>query len=170
MNWKSIIAIKHQPTNNQIHLRLCTKSLSLFFAFPFCVNVWSKTYTYLTIVMYITTSTSAASSLLRASSRSRFVSSLSSFKSLPARSLSPSPSPSPSSLVSQRSLGFASAVRSFRCSVPRWSHRVDWRSPLSLRAQIRTVAPAIERLERAFATMGTVFHFRLFWSCFDQLS
>lgn len=166
MNWKSIIAIKHQPTNNQIHLRLCTKSLSLFFAFPFCVNVWSKTYTYLTIVMYITTSTSAASSLLRASSRSRFVSSLSSFKSLPARSLSPSPS----SLVSQRSLGFASAVRSFRCSVPRWSHRVDWRSPLSLRAQIRTVAPAIERLERAFATMGTVFHFRLFWSCFDQLS
>ncbi|KAH9744735.1 Aconitate hydratase 3 [Citrus sinensis] len=110
--------------------------------------------------MYITTSTSAASSLLRASSRSRFVSSLSSFKSLPARSLSPSPSPSPSSLVSQRSLGFASAVRSFRCSVPRWSHRVDWRSPLSLRAQIRTVAPAIERLERAFATMAAEHPFK----------
>ncbi|KAL9453651.1 hypothetical protein AB3S75_009289 [Citrus x aurantiifolia] len=110
--------------------------------------------------MYITTSTSAASSLLRASSRSRFVSSLSSFKSLPARSLSPSPSPSPPSLVSQRSLGFASAVRSFRCSVPRWSHRVDWRSPLSLRAQIRTVAPAIERLERAFATMAAEHPFK----------
>lgn len=110
--------------------------------------------------MYITTSTSAASSILRASSRSRFVSSLSSFKSLPARSLSPSPSPSPSSLVSQRSLGFASAVRSFRCSVPRWSHRVDWRSPLSLRAQIRTVAPAIERLERAFATMAAEHPFK----------
>ncbi|KDO54657.1 hypothetical protein CISIN_1g001917mg [Citrus sinensis] len=106
--------------------------------------------------MYITTSTSAASSILRASSRSRFVSSLSSFKSLPARSLSPSPS----SLVSQRSLGFASAVRSFRCSVPRWSHRVDWRSPLSLRAQIRTVAPAIERLERAFATMAAEHPFK----------
>lgn len=166
MNWKSIIAI-HRPIIKSIW-DLYQILISLFFSFPFCVNAWSKTYTYLTIVMYITTSTSAASSLLRASSRSRFVSSLSSFKSLPARSLSPSPSPS--SLVSQRSLGFASAVRSFRCSVPRWSHRVDWRSPLSLRAQIRTVAPAIERLERAFATMGTVFHFRLFWSCFDQLS
>lgn len=99
--------------------------------------------------MYITAATSA-SSLLRAS-RSRFISSLSSFKT----SSSP-PKVSPSSFITHRSLSLSSAGRSLRCSVPRWSHGVDWRSPLSLRAQIRTVSPIIDRLERTFTTMGTV--------------
>ncbi|XP_031270938.1 aconitate hydratase 3, mitochondrial-like [Pistacia vera] len=104
--------------------------------------------------MYITASTSA-SSLLRAS-RSRLISSLSSFKT----SSSLPPKVSPSSFVAQRSLSFSSAGRSLRCSVPRWSHGVDWRSPLSLRAQIRAVAPIIDRLERTFATMATEHAFK----------
>ncbi|KAF5746069.1 aconitate hydratase cytoplasmic [Tripterygium wilfordii] len=100
--------------------------------------------------MYITASTSA-SSVLRAS-RARFSSSLSSSLSLrstvyPPLNLSPS-------ITSHRSLSFSSAFRSLRCSVPRWSHGVDWRSPVSLRSQIRAVAPVIEQFQRKIATMA----------------
>lgn len=103
--------------------------------------------------MYITGSFSAYT-LLRASRARLYSSSLSSsFKSLspslPPKSASPS-------LINHRSLS-STAARSLWCSVPRWSHRLDWRSTLSLRAQIRAVAPAIERLERKFATMGIPF-------------
>ncbi|PPR99342.1 hypothetical protein GOBAR_AA21326 [Gossypium barbadense] len=96
-------------------------------------------------------SSSASSSLLRAASsysRTRFFHS--SF-----RNLSPS---SPSLLNHQRSLASA-AVRSFHCS-PRWSHRLDWRSPFSLRAQVRAVNPVIERLERKFSTMAAEHPFK----------
>uniref|UniRef100_A0A7N0TIU7 Aconitate hydratase n=1 Tax=Kalanchoe fedtschenkoi TaxID=63787 RepID=A0A7N0TIU7_KALFE len=47
-----------------------------------------------------------------------------------------------------------SRLLSFSAAVPRWSHRAAWRSPASLRADIRTAAPLIERLERAFSTMA----------------
>ncbi|GMI83441.1 aconitase 3 [Hibiscus trionum] len=97
-------------------------------------------------------SSSASSSLLRAaSSHSRTRIFHSSF-----RNLSPT---SPSLVDHQRSLASA-AVRSFRCSVPRWSHRLDWSSPLSLRAQIRAVTPVIERFERKFATMAAEHPFK----------
>ncbi|KAI3891410.1 hypothetical protein MKW92_013345 [Papaver armeniacum] len=63
-------------------------------------------------------------------------------------------SPSSPSLTSSRSLSFATAIRSFRSSNPRWSHGYDWRSPVSLRAQIRTAAPLLERFQRKMTTMG----------------
>lgn len=112
-----------------------------------CVNAWSL----FVAAMYITTASSSASSLLRAS-RARFTSSLSSVSF--SRTFSP-PVPQVSPLTAQqRSLSFSAAVRSLRCSVPRWSHGVDWRSPLSLRAQSRVVSPVIERFQRKIATMG----------------
>lgn len=49
---------------------------------------------------------------------------------------------------------FSSALRSVRCSVPRWSHGVDWKSPASLSAQIRTASPAFNCFYRKIATMG----------------
>ncbi|KAF8409565.1 hypothetical protein HHK36_005643 [Tetracentron sinense] len=103
--------------------------------------------------MYITASSSAA--LIRAS-RVRFSSSLSSFSSI-SRTLASSSSPPKSSpsLVNYRSLSFSSSFRSLRLTPPRWSHGVDWRSPVSLRAQIRTVAPVIERFQRKIATMAS---------------
>ncbi|KAJ7981297.1 Aconitate hydratase [Quillaja saponaria] len=91
--------------------------------------------------------TTASSSLLRAT-RTRLFS--------PAFSRtfgSPSTKPSPSS-TGYHSLSYSSALRSFRCSVPRWSHGVHWRSPVNIRAQIRAVAPVIERFERKIATMA----------------
>ncbi|XP_022877543.1 aconitate hydratase, cytoplasmic [Olea europaea var. sylvestris] len=56
------------------------------------------------------------------------------------------------SSVSFRSRSFSSSLRS---SALRWSHGVDWRSPVSLRAQIRTASPVLERLERKIATMAS---------------
>lgn len=97
--------------------------------------------------MYITAS-SSASSILRASSsylRARLVS-----PSLSRTSVASSPP------KVYRSLNFSSAVRSLRFSSPRWSHGVDWRSPISLRSQIRAVAPVIEQFQRKISTMGTV--------------
>ncbi|KAL4280361.1 hypothetical protein GQ457_03G026810 [Hibiscus cannabinus] len=94
-------------------------------------------------------SSSPSSSLFRAASsysRPRF--SHSSF-----RNLSPT---SPSLANHQRSLASAA----FRCSFPRWSHRLDWSSPLSLRAHIRAVTPVIERFERKFATMAAEHPFK----------
>ena len=38
----------------------------------------------------------------------------------------------------------------------RWSNGVDWRSPLSLRAQIRRDTSVIERFQRKIATMGII--------------
>ncbi|KAA8523674.1 hypothetical protein F0562_010097 [Nyssa sinensis] len=111
--------------------------------------------------MYIVTP-SSSSALLRVS-RVRFSSSLSSFSSsLFRNSTSPSlyrpsvsfPQSSPSA-INNRSLSFSSAFRSLRSSVPRWSHGVDWRSPVSLKAQIRAAAPVIERFQRKISTMAS---------------
>lgn len=111
---------------------------------------------YIYIVMYFPTywsspSTTSSSSILRAC-RLRFVSTLSS--SLNHSFAPPSQVCPPPSTISSRSLSFSSAFRSLRCSAPRWSYGVDWRSPVSLRAQIRTASPVLERFERKIATMG----------------
>ncbi|KAJ8749251.1 hypothetical protein K2173_018730 [Erythroxylum novogranatense] len=108
--------------------------------------------------MYVTASTSA-SSVLRAS-RARLSFSLSSSLTCLSRtSVAPPPPPNPlhpsfAAADQRRSLSFTSAVRSLRCSVPRWSHGVDWRSPISLRAQSRAAAPIVERFQRKIATMA----------------
>lgn len=52
------------------------------------------------------------------------------------------------------SSSFSSALRSVRCSVPRWSHGVDWKSPASLSAQIRTASPVFNGFYRKMATLG----------------
>ncbi|KAI8557588.1 hypothetical protein RHMOL_Rhmol04G0021800 [Rhododendron molle] len=92
------------------------------------------------------TTSSASLSLLRAA-RLGFSSSL----SRTANSLVSSSHSSSPSLIKYRSL---SSFPSFR-SVSRWSHGGDWRSPLSLRAQIRSAAPVIERFQRKVATMAS---------------
>ncbi|GLU01079.1 hypothetical protein SLE2022_184050 [Rubroshorea leprosula] len=79
-------------------------------------------------------------------------------------------SPPPSSLINHRSFSFSTAVRALRCSVPRWSHGVDWRSPVSLRAQIRGVAPVIEQLERKFATMAAEHPFKAVLTSLPKLN
>ncbi|KAM1010188.1 hypothetical protein ACFX2I_045629 [Malus domestica] len=99
--------------------------------------------------MYINTASCSASSLLRAS-RARFFSSSSSavsrtFVSSPLR-------PSHHHFASLRFLSASSAARSF----PRWSHGgVHWRSPYTLRSQIRAVAPVIEQFQRKIASMAS---------------
>ncbi|KAL3508482.1 hypothetical protein ACH5RR_027883 [Cinchona calisaya] len=106
--------------------------------------------------MYVPTcssssSTTTPSAIFRAASF-RFASTLSSPSS---RSfVSPSVPKPPSSFVPCRSSKLSSAFRSLRFSVPRWSHGIDWRSPVSLRAQIRTAAPVIQSFERKIATMA----------------
>lgn len=99
--------------------------------------------------MYIFGPSSSASSLLRAS-RARFGSSLASAVAAPTSSrITPS--------VSQYTpLSYSAAARSLHCSVPRWSHGVAWRLPLSLRAQSRVVSPFIERLQRKMSTIGNL--------------
>ncbi|KAM7495574.1 hypothetical protein LguiB_030183 [Lonicera macranthoides] len=109
--------------------------------------------------MYIATSPSSSSALLRASSRVRFASSLTSSSSpSPSHSLSRnSLSPLLSHHVTYRSLSSSSsAFRYLLFSVPRWSHRFDWRSPVSLRSQIGTAPPLIERFQRKMATNAAV--------------
>ncbi|KAK9284321.1 hypothetical protein L1049_023492 [Liquidambar formosana] len=110
--------------------------------------------------MYITTSSSSSSALLRASRALYSSSSISRFAL--SRTSPQSSSPSLSNLQHQhRSVSsVSSAFRSLRTSVPRWSHGVDWRSPASLRAQIRTVAPVFERFERRIATMASEHAFK----------
>ncbi|GFP98143.1 aconitate hydratase 2 mitochondrial [Phtheirospermum japonicum] len=103
-------------------------------------------------------STSSSSSILRAYRGARFVSTISS-------SVSHSPSPtftrnSPPSKISYRSLSYSSALRPIRCSAPRWSHGVEWRSPVSLSAQIRAASPVLERFERKIATMASEHPFK----------
>ncbi|CAJ1956316.1 unnamed protein product [Sphenostylis stenocarpa] len=93
---------------------------------------------------YTKVNTDTTTSLLRAS-RSKLASSTSASVS---RTFSRS--------VPRGSPGSSPAVRSFGSAVPRWSHGVDWRSPLGLRPQIRAVAPLIERFHRRIATSGTL--------------
>ncbi|KAK6919364.1 Aconitase A/isopropylmalate dehydratase small subunit, swivel domain [Dillenia turbinata] len=102
--------------------------------------------------MYVGSSSSAT--FFRAS-RARLLS----LSSLPKpSSLSSSP---PSSLLSQsRSISFSTTFRSITCPALRWSHRVDWRSPISLRAQTRTISPVVERLERKFSSMAAEHPFK----------
>ncbi|CAN0901022.1 Aconitate hydratase 3, mitochondrial, partial [Linum grandiflorum] len=54
-----------------------------------------------------------------------------------------------------RCLSFSSALRSFRYSPRLWSHGVDWRSPLSLRARTRATSPFAERIEKSISTMAS---------------
>ncbi|KAK3027934.1 hypothetical protein RJ639_039401 [Escallonia herrerae] len=101
-------------------------------------------------------SSSSSSALLRAS-RVRFSTTLTSLgpsSALSRASASPSLSGTSFWSASFRSFSSFPAFRSLRCSAPRWSHGVDWRSPVSLRAQIRTAAPVIERFQRRIATMA----------------
>ncbi|KAL6954666.1 aconitate hydratase [Sarracenia purpurea var. burkii] len=100
-------------------------------------------------------SSSSSFSLLRAA-RDRFSSSRSGISvpfSLSRPSLS-SPRSSPS-WITYRSLSFSNSLRSLRISVPRWSHGVNWRSPISARAQIRTGGAVIEKFERKISTMAS---------------
>lgn len=97
-------------------------------------------------------SSSAASSLLRSSSSvSRPLASASRtapHQHAPSR---PGLGSSSSSICNQQR--YSSTLR----SLPRWSHRVDWKSPISLTAQIRTAAPALNQFHRKLATMGGYF-------------
>ncbi|KAL1345707.1 hypothetical protein HN51_019426 [Arachis hypogaea] len=93
--------------------------------------------------MYMTAYSSSSSMLLRATRTKLISSSLS-------RTFLSSPPPRPT--ASYRSLAFSSsAAAAFRSSsvAARWSH---WRSPLSLRSQIRAAAPVLERFHRKLAT------------------
>ncbi|KAL7000097.1 aconitate hydratase, partial [Sarracenia purpurea var. burkii] len=106
--------------------------------------------------MYITTYSSIA---IRRASRTRISSSCSlssPFSSLSRAAAASSPAQSSHSLANQcRSFSSASAFRYARCSVPRWSHGVDWKSPASLTAQIRSAASGVNRFERKIATMAS---------------
>ncbi|MED6196579.1 Acyl CoA oxidase [Stylosanthes scabra] len=91
--------------------------------------------------MYIAACSSSSSTLLRATRTKLISSSLSrTFLSPPLRPTAP-----------YRSLAFSSSAAAFRSSslAARWSH---WRSPLSLRSQIRATAPVLERFHRKLAT------------------
>ncbi|MBA0575249.1 hypothetical protein Golob_024508, partial [Gossypium lobatum] len=106
--------------------------------------------------MYITASSSPSSSLLRAASAyspTRFF--RSSFRNLTSTNQA-----SLSVINHHRRSLTSAAVRSFHCSVPRWSHRLNWRSPLNLRSEIRAFNPIIEQLQRKFATMAAEHPFK----------
>ncbi|PIA57873.1 hypothetical protein AQUCO_00500057v1 [Aquilegia coerulea] len=109
--------------------------------------------------MYITVS-SSASSLLRATTcRARF-SSTSGFSSISRNLVSPKPSYSSSLINQNRSLS-SFAFRSLRASSSKWSHSFDWRSSLSVRAQIKTVSPpSIHQFERKIASMAAEHAFK----------
>ncbi|KAL8462530.1 hypothetical protein ACS0TY_033532 [Phlomoides rotata] len=110
------------------------------------------------ISTYCASSSKSSPSILRAC-RVRSTPSLSSHSfsppSLPFVKNPASHACTPPSNVTYRSLTFSSAFRSVSCSAPRWSHRVDWRSPVSLRAQIRSASPVLERFDRKIATMAS---------------
>ncbi|KAH6795775.1 hypothetical protein C2S51_036761 [Perilla frutescens var. frutescens] len=119
--------------------------------------------------MYCCSSSSATSSSIFRACTHRFASALSSSLnrssfSSPSRTFVHN-SPSPASC---RSPSFSSAFRSIRCSAPRWSHGVDWRSPISLRAQIRTASPVLERFQRKIATMASENPFNGILSCLPK--
>ncbi|XVF33987.1 hypothetical protein REPUB_Repub18cG0018200 [Reevesia pubescens] len=59
-----------------------------------------------------------------------------------------------------RSLSFSSSFRSLRCSAPKWSHGVDWRSPGSLRAQARISNPVMEKFRRRIAAIASEHPFK----------
>ncbi|KAM3395365.1 aconitate hydratase, cytoplasmic [Capsicum galapagoense] len=90
-------------------------------------------------------SSSAASSLLRAGC-SRPLASTSSAAHAPSIRAGVS--------HQQRCYYYSSTLRSLGCSVTRWSHGVDWKSPISLTAQIRTAASALNSFHRKLATMA----------------
>ncbi|KAL2247627.1 UNVERIFIED_CONTAM: Aconitate hydratase 3, mitochondrial [Sesamum indicum] len=99
-------------------------------------------------------SSSTSSSVLRAC-RVRFASTLSSSVT---RSFSSPCRASPRTCSgSCRSVCLSPA---FRCSAPRWSYGVDWRSPVRVRAQIRSASPVLERFERKIATMASEHPFK----------
>ncbi|KAK4420771.1 Aconitate hydratase 3, mitochondrial [Sesamum alatum] len=102
-------------------------------------------------------SSSTSSSILRACGV-RFASTLSS--SVNRSFSSPCRASTPACSISCRSVSFSPAFRSVRCSAPRWSYGVDWRSPVSLRAQIRSASPVLERFERKIATMASEHPFK----------
>ncbi|KAI5674797.1 hypothetical protein M9H77_15161 [Catharanthus roseus] len=110
--------------------------------------------------MYVPTcssSSSSTSAILRAaaaSARVRFASSLSDSFSSSVANKSFRPCSKSKSFVDFQSKKLSWSVRSLTYSVPKWSHGVAWRSPLSLRAQIRTASPVIERFQRKIATMA----------------
>lgn len=119
----------------------------------------------ITVIMYITTGTS---SLLKKASSSS--SSSSSARSAGSKLFSSISRPADSAFnrkvvadsiqapcQNHRFSSFSSALRSVRCSVPRWSHGVDWKSPASLSAQIRTASPVFNGFYRKIATMGKNF-------------
>uniref|UniRef100_A0A7N0TF92 Aconitate hydratase n=1 Tax=Kalanchoe fedtschenkoi TaxID=63787 RepID=A0A7N0TF92_KALFE len=95
---------------------------------------------------------SSSSALLRATRALYSTTSLASRPPIYRSSFTP-PAAAPS-LNQSRLLSFSSSSRSLAPALPRWSHGVAWRSPVSLRAQIRTTAPLIERLEHRFSTMA----------------
>lgn len=65
--------------------------------------------------------------------------------------------------VGCRSVSISGALRLAARSTPtRWSHGVVWRSPVSLRAQIRAASPVLERSRRRIATMGMIVFFFFF--------
>ncbi|KHG15607.1 Aconitate hydratase 2, mitochondrial -like protein [Gossypium arboreum] len=106
--------------------------------------------------MYITASSSPSSSLLRAASAySPTLFFRSSFRNLTSTNQA-----SLSVINHHRRSLTSTAVRSFHCSVPRWSPRLDWRSPLNLRSEIRAFNPIIEQLQRKFATMAAEHPFK----------
>ncbi|PPS11717.1 hypothetical protein GOBAR_AA08927 [Gossypium barbadense] len=106
--------------------------------------------------MYVTASSSPSSSLLRAASAySPTLFFRSSFRNLTSTNQA-----SLSVINHHRRSLTSTAVRSFHCSVPRWSHRLDWRSPLNLRSEIRAFNPIIEQLQRKFATMAAEHPFK----------
>ncbi|KAK8627695.1 hypothetical protein V6N13_135299 [Hibiscus sabdariffa] len=97
---------------------------------------------------------SSAASLLRAAASSSYTRTRFFPSSLRNLNLNPS------LLNNHRSISSSAAVRSFHCSASRWSHRLDCRSPLSLRAQIRAFHPIIERFQRKFSTMAAEHSFK----------
>ncbi|KAJ6401318.1 hypothetical protein OIU84_016687 [Salix udensis] len=101
--------------------------------------------------MYISSSASASASAILRASRARFSPSVSRTSLLSPPKFT---SPSLTNNNQLRSLSFSTAVRSLRRSYPRWSHGLDWRSPSTLRHQIRAVAPVVERFQRKIATMA----------------
>ncbi|KAL6544479.1 Acyl CoA oxidase [Orobanche minor] len=102
-------------------------------------------------------STASSSSIIRACTV-RFATTISSSvnHSFPR----PFPRNSCPSNTSYRSLSLSSAFRPIRCSASRWSHGVDRRHSVSVRAQIRTASPVLERFERKIATMASEHPFK----------
>ncbi|XVE80397.1 hypothetical protein DITRI_Ditri14bG0136300 [Diplodiscus trichospermus] len=99
-------------------------------------------------------------SRLASMSTASLSSSVSSRVSLPIASQSPASSSVSFWNQKYRSLSFSSSLQSLRCSVPRWSYGVDWKSSTSLRAQARFTVPVMERFHRRIATLASEHPFK----------